>query len=117
MLSFQRQRGFESATVDGKLYGLPLTNDVGDGASLIFVRKDWMDRLNLEEPKTLDDLIAMAQAFVDNDMSGSGNTIGLGLLPTWALPSTCSPTPTARIRTCGSTTAAAAWFTAAPSPR
>ncbi len=79
VLSFNDNEGFESATVDGKLYGLPLTNDVGDGASLIFVRKDWMDRLNLEEPKTLDDLIAMAQAFVDNDMSGSGNTIGLGL--------------------------------------
>ena len=81
VLSFNDNEGFESATVDGKLYGLPLTNDVGDGASLIFVRKAW------------------------------------AWLPTWALPSTCSPTPTARIRTCGSTTAAAAWFTAAPSPR
>ena len=79
ILSFNNNEGLESATLLGGTYALPLPNDVGDGASMVFIRKDWLDKLNLEEPKTIDELIAVAQAFVDNDMSGRGNTIGIGL--------------------------------------
>lgn len=79
ILSFNDNEGLESATLLGGTYALPLPNDVGDGASMVFIRKDWLDALNLEAPKTIDELIAVAQAFVDNDMSGRGNTIGIGL--------------------------------------
>ena len=79
ILSFNNNEGLESATLLGGTYALPLPNDVGDGASMVFIRKDWLDKLNLEAPKTIDELVAVAQAFVDNDMSGKGNTIGIGL--------------------------------------
>ena len=79
ILSFNNNEGLESATLLGGTYALPLPNDVGDGASMVFIRKDWLDKLNLEVPKTIDELVAVAQAFVDNDMSGRGNTIGIGL--------------------------------------
>ena len=79
ILSFNNNEGLESATLLGGTYALPLPNDVGDGASMVFIRKDWLDKLNLEAPKTIDELVAVAQAFVDNDMSGRGNTIGIGL--------------------------------------
>lgn len=79
VLGFNDNEGLESATLLGGTYALPLPNDVGDGASMVFIRKDWLDELNLEAPKTLNDLVDVAQAFVDNDMSGRGNTIGVGL--------------------------------------
>lgn len=80
VLSFNDNEGIESATINGGLYGLPLTNDVGDGVSLVFIRKDWLDKLNLEVPSTLKDLINIAQAFVDKNVSGLPNgTMGIGL--------------------------------------
>lgn len=80
VLSFNDNEGVESATIDDKLYGLPLTNDVGDGVSLVFIRKDWLDKLNLEEPTTLKELIEVAQKFVDENVSGLPNgTMGIGM--------------------------------------
>lgn len=80
ILAFNENEGIESATIDGSLYGLPLTNDVGDGVSLVFIRKDWLDKLGLAEPTTLKELINVAQAFVDNNVSGQPNgTMGIGM--------------------------------------
>lgn len=79
ILGFNNNEGLESATLLGGLYALPLPNDVGDGASMVFIRQDWLDELNLETPKTLTELLDVARAFIDNDMSGRGNTIGIGL--------------------------------------
>lgn len=79
IFSFNDSEGLESATLLDGTYALPLTNDVGDGASLVFVRKDWLDALGLDEPSTLEELVEVARAFVKNDMSGKGNTLGIGL--------------------------------------
>lgn len=79
VLGFNDNEGIESGTIDGALYGLPLTNDVGDGASLVFIRKDWLDKLNLETPTTLSELIAVAEAFVANNMSGRSSTMGISM--------------------------------------
>jgi putative aldouronate transport system substrate-binding protein len=46
---------------------------------LFWVREDWRLQLGLPEPKTIDDFINIAQAFVDNDMAGNRMTIGLEL--------------------------------------
>ncbi len=43
------------------------------------MRKDWLDKLGLDLPKTVDDCVAIAQAFVDNNMSGDGAMIGFPL--------------------------------------
>ena len=79
VLGFNDNEGIESGMIDGGLYGLPLTNDVGDGASLIFLRKDWLDALNLEVPSTLSELITVAEAFVENNMSGRSSTMGISM--------------------------------------
>lgn len=79
VLGFNDNEGLESATLLGGMYALPLPNDVGDGTSMVFIRQDWLDELGLEPPKTLNELVEVAQAFVDHDMSGRGNTIGIGL--------------------------------------
>lgn len=68
----------ENVTIDGKLMALPETN-IENGPSLIWLRKDWMDKLNLKEPKTLDDVEEIINAFVKYDPghNGKGNTVGL----------------------------------------
>lgn len=63
----------ENVSYGGRMYGLTSTSD-GD-YEMTWIRKDWMDKLNLEAPKTVDDLEAIARAFVENDVSGKG-TIG-----------------------------------------
>ncbi len=68
----------ESATYDGKLMALPETN-IDEGPNLLWLRKDWMDKLGLNAPKDLDDAIAVIRAFVEQDPgeNGEGNTVGL----------------------------------------
>ena len=68
-------RLFSEVSVDGKMMGIPGTQLEGQH-NLLWVRQDWLDTLGLEAPSTMEELEAVAQAFVDNDMSGTGNTIG-----------------------------------------
>ena len=79
VLGFNDNEGIESGMIDGALYGLPLTNDVGDGASLVFIRQDWLDKLNLKVPHTVSELIEVAEAFVANNMSGRSSTMGISM--------------------------------------
>lgn len=67
---------WNSVTFDGKLMALPETN-IEDGPSLLWLRKDWMDKLGIAEPKTMEDAEKIIQAFIENDMAGDGNTVGL----------------------------------------
>jgi len=73
--------GLEMATVDGKLMGLPYVTAAMDGATMIWIRKDWLETLGLEEPKSMEDVISIAYAFKndDPDQNGKDDTIGLGV--------------------------------------
>jgi putative aldouronate transport system substrate-binding protein len=64
--------GLGSSTVNGKLMALPVTGS-GDysGSEVLWVRKDWLDKLNLPEPKTWDDVLAIATAFTEQDPDGN----------------------------------------------
>ena len=61
----------DSAMVDGKLMALPEPSFV-DGPNLLWLRKDWMDELGLEEPETVEDAIEIIRAFVEKDPGGNG---------------------------------------------
>jgi putative aldouronate transport system substrate-binding protein len=73
--------GLDSATFGGKLLGLPLASSYTDNAPLLWVRTDWLEKLGLPEPKTMDDVLAIADAFVnqDPDNNGQKDTYGLGV--------------------------------------
>ncbi|WP_337103506.1 extracellular solute-binding protein [Paenibacillus sp. YIM B09110] len=64
----------DSVTFDGKLYALPETTL--PSAPLTWIRKDWLDSLKLEAPKSLEDLGNIAKAFIDNKMGGE-KTVGI----------------------------------------
>lgn len=55
---------------DGKIYGIPWLQ--GPGGNGLAIRKDWLDKLGLQEPKTLDEFIEVLIAFRDRDPDGNG---------------------------------------------
>lgn len=62
---------FETATIDGKLYGLPMTGSDKD-VDFLWIRTDWLDRLGLKAPTTVDELVGVATAFAAADFDGNG---------------------------------------------
>ena len=69
---------FDDVTFDGKLMAFPETN-IDDGPNLLWLRKDWLDKLDLEEPKTMEDVEYIISQFIEYDpgKNGEGNTVGL----------------------------------------
>ncbi|PZD93998.1 sugar ABC transporter substrate-binding protein [Paenibacillus sambharensis] len=59
-----------SASIDGKLYGVPMQKQVARNG--VVIRKDWLDKLGLEVPKTTDELMQVAKAFTEQDPDGNG---------------------------------------------
>lgn len=68
-----------SVTFDGKMMALPSVQLRADGVHLLWIRKDWLDKLKLNPPRTMDELEAVARAFVERDPDGDNkkDTIGL----------------------------------------
>lgn len=72
--------GLKAVTFDGKIRAIPALTVPDDGYQLLWIRKDWLDKLGLEVPRTMDDIEAVAKAFVEKDPGGNGpgKTIGIG---------------------------------------
>jgi len=70
-----------SATFGDKLLALPVLVSYTDSAPLLWIRTDWLEKLNLPEPKTMDDVFTIAEAFVTRDPDGNDmkDTYGLGI--------------------------------------
>lgn len=83
---------FDYASIDGKQYGVPQLNDNSQNGILLWIRDDWLEKLNLEAPTTIDEMIEVAKAFVENDPDGDGqkNTVGLGLNKNLLTPDYCT---------------------------
>jgi len=62
---------------DGKLYALSKIVEQGSGS--LFARQDWMKKLGLSMPKTLDDYYNMIVAFRDRDPDGNGKNDTFGI--------------------------------------
>jgi len=65
------------SALDGKIYGL-YTERLSSRQGVI-LREDWLDRLGLEKPGTLDELYEVMRAFTYDDPDGNGtdDTIGV----------------------------------------
>lgn len=62
---------FETATIDGKLYGLPMTA-TDKNVDYLWIRTDWLNKLGLAVPATVDELVDVARAFAAADFDGNG---------------------------------------------
>jgi putative aldouronate transport system substrate-binding protein len=63
-------------TKDGKIYGVFTKFQ---GGTMPIVRNDWLKKLNLQEPKTLDDYYKVLKAFTEQDPDGNGKKDTYGL--------------------------------------
>ena len=66
-------------TLNKVMYGLPEPGQMPMTDGFV-VRKDWLTKLGLQPPKTLDDFMAVAKAFTERDPDGNGknDTYGFG---------------------------------------
>ncbi|HZG86277.1 extracellular solute-binding protein [Paenibacillus sp.] len=71
--------GLAAATFDGKLMAFPAGNATIDNAPILWIRKDWLAKLNLPEPQTMDDVLRIADAFANQDPDGNGKKDSYGL--------------------------------------
>ncbi|MBO1512667.1 extracellular solute-binding protein [Metabacillus bambusae] len=69
----------ESVTFDGKMMAIPSVQLQADGVHLLWIRQDWLDKLGLEPPKTVEDLEKVAKAFAEQDPDGNGKADTIGL--------------------------------------
>ena len=69
---------FQNVMFDGKMMALPETN-IYSQSDLLWIRKDWLDHLGIEVPKTMEDVENVVQQFIEKDPgnNGAGNTVGL----------------------------------------
>ncbi|MFD0677631.1 MULTISPECIES: extracellular solute-binding protein [unclassified Paenibacillus] len=67
----------KNASISGKLYGIPRERVLSRYGMII--RKDWLDNLGLQMPKSSEDLYKVAKAFTENDpdKDGKKNTFGI----------------------------------------
>lgn len=72
----------KNTQVNGKTYGIYRVRP--SLRSGIVIRKDWLAKLGLKEPKTVEDLYTVAKAFREQDPDGNGkkDTYGL-IIPKW----------------------------------
>ncbi|TDF93202.1 extracellular solute-binding protein [Paenibacillus piri] len=66
------QETFDAAKVDGKIYAIP-TKSIEFSSVSLMIRQDWLDKLGLSMPTTLEELTAVLKAFKDKDPGGNGD--------------------------------------------
>jgi multiple sugar transport system substrate-binding protein len=62
--------------LDGAIYGVPFSRQ----AFITLVRSDWRQKLGLPQPKTWDELAALANAFATKDPDGNGKADTYGMV-------------------------------------
>lgn len=55
---------------DGKRMGIPVLDYAYNNDYLLWIRQDWLDKLNMKAPKTVDELEAVMEAFKNNNPDG-----------------------------------------------
>ncbi|MEF3303480.1 extracellular solute-binding protein [Paenibacillus sp. GYB003] len=75
--TFIGEDSLRKGTVDGKIYALAKKPSIS--FYNLWIRKDWLDKLGLQIPATLDELLAVAKAFTEKDPDGNGKADTYGI--------------------------------------
>jgi putative aldouronate transport system substrate-binding protein len=70
----------KGVTLNGKLMAIPTLTSIDNVIQIEWIRQDWLDKLKLQAPKTLDDMAGIAKAFIEQDPDGNGKADTLGIL-------------------------------------
>ncbi|WP_256757345.1 extracellular solute-binding protein [Cohnella sp. WQ 127256] len=81
VLSQDGGNALKSGTFDGKQFALPKMGSGLGQTHVLWIRTDWLKKLQLSEPKTIDDVLKIAEAFTKQDPDGNkkDDTRGLGI--------------------------------------
>jgi putative aldouronate transport system substrate-binding protein len=84
-INFVGKNNLAQGQYNGKSYGIPQTERAYQYS--YWVRKDWMDKLGLQAPKTTDEFLAFVKAMTEGDPDGDGkkDTFGFSGRPNEAL--------------------------------
>lgn len=71
----------DSATYNGDMIAIPLVSGAINQTPMLWIRRDWVNKLGLQMPKTMDELYDLMVAFKNEDPDGNGqdDTVGLTL--------------------------------------
>lgn len=72
------EAALKTVTYDGKIMGLAVPPS-NDDRTFLWLRQDWLDKLQLKAPTTLDELYQLAEAFATQDPNGNGKADEIGL--------------------------------------
>ncbi len=67
------EASFNAVKVDGKIFAIPNSSSQFAGADLM-IRQDWLDKLGLKTPTTLDEFTEVLKAFKEKDPGGNGSS-------------------------------------------
>lgn len=76
-VAFIGEDSVKKGMVDGKVYGISKSPQIP--YNTLWIRKDWLDKLKLEVPTTVEQLASVAEAFTKNDPDGNGKPDTFGL--------------------------------------
>jgi len=71
---------WDVASKDGKRYGIPITVDPYGNDPVLYFREDWLKKLNMQAPTTLEELEKVLDAFTNQDPDGNGKNDTLGMV-------------------------------------
>ncbi|CAK4870528.1 unnamed protein product [Aphanomyces euteiches] len=72
--------GFESGMIDGKLMGISGQHfGMISIPSVVWIRDDWMKKFKLSPPRTMDELLHIAEVFTKQDPDGNGKNDSYGI--------------------------------------
>ena len=65
LLKLIPEEAWQEVTMDEKIYAIPHIYQE-EGSDIVYIRQDWLDALDLEIPKTLDEYVEVVSAFKEN---------------------------------------------------
>jgi putative aldouronate transport system substrate-binding protein len=84
ILAIRTDTMFEVSTFDGKKMAIPITDNTS--TSVPIIRKDWLEKLGLPIPATMEEYENCLKAFTENDPDGNGKKDTYGISGTNNLP-------------------------------
>ncbi|GAA4849512.1 hypothetical protein GCM10023310_29870 [Paenibacillus vulneris] len=75
--TFIGDSSLKKGMVNGKVYAIAQAPQAPKAS--YWIRKDWLDKLQLKPPETLDDLLAVSKAFTEKDPDGNGKNDTYGI--------------------------------------
>lgn len=77
-LSQANEITLNNSSIGGKIYGIYRSRPLGRNG--VTIRKDWLQNLSLDTPKTIDDFYNVLKAFTENDPDGDGKDDTYGMV-------------------------------------